>query len=50
LQLTLGVAEEHAILTPGLVIFDQLELATEQWMEGMRYPKMFARTALMRCI
>ena len=50
LQVTLGVAEEYAILTPGLVIFDQLELAIEQGMEGMRYPKIFARTALMRCI
>jgi hypothetical protein len=49
LQLALGVTEEHAILTPGLVEFDQLELATEQGMEGMRYAKMFTRTALMRC-
>ena len=45
----LGVTEEHAILAPGLVTFDQFELATEQGMEGMRYPKMFGPTALMRC-
>jgi hypothetical protein len=29
LQVALRVTEKHAILTPGLVIFDQLELATE---------------------
>ena len=49
LQVALGVTEEHAILTPGFVIFDQLEFTTEQGMEGMCYPKMFAYTALMRC-
>jgi hypothetical protein len=49
LQLALGVTEEHAILTPSFVIFDQLEFTAEQGMEGMRYPKMFAHTALMRC-
>jgi hypothetical protein len=49
LQLALGATEEHAILTPGFAIFDQLEFTTEQGMEGMRYPKMFAHTAFMRC-
>lgn len=49
LQLALGATEEHAILAPGFLIFDQFEFATEQWMEGMRYPEMFRRTALMRC-
>ena len=49
LQVAFGITEEHAILTPGFVIFDQLEFTTEQGMEGMRYPKMFVYTALMRC-
>jgi len=49
LQVAFAVTEKHAILTPGLVIFDQLELMTEQGMKGMCYPKMFGCTALMRC-
>ena len=49
LQVALGVTEGHTILTPGFVIFDQLEFTTEQGMQGMRYPKMFALTAVMRC-
>ena len=49
LQVALGVTEKHAILAPGLVVLDQLELATEQGMEGMRYPEMSRRTAPMRC-
>jgi len=49
LQLALGVTEEYAILTPGLVIFDQLEFTTEQGVEGMCYPKMLSHTALMQC-
>ena len=50
LQVTFIVTEKHAILTPRLVIIDQLELATGQGMKGMRHPKMFGRSALMRCI
>lgn len=49
LQVALGVAERYAILAPGPGVFDQLEFATEQGMEGMRYPEMFALTARMRC-
>jgi hypothetical protein len=49
LQVAIGITEGHAILTPGFVIFNQLEFLAEQGVEGMRYPKMFARTALMRC-
>jgi hypothetical protein len=49
LQTTIDGTEEHPILTPSFVIFDQLELTTEQGMERMRYPKIFAHTAPMRC-
>jgi len=48
-QLAFGATEGHAIFTPGFVIFDQLEFTTEQGMEWVRDPKMFAYTALMRC-
>jgi hypothetical protein len=49
LQLAIGITEEHAIFTPGFVILDQLEFTAEQGVEGMRYSKMFVRTAFMRC-
>jgi hypothetical protein len=49
LQVAIGITEGHAILTPRFVIFNQLEFLAEQGVERMRYPKMFARTALMRC-
>jgi len=49
LQLAFSVTKEHPIFTPGFVILDQLEFTTEKGMEGMRYPKMFVRTAFMLC-
>ena len=49
LQVAFAVKEKRTILTPRLVIFDQLELVTKQRMKRMRYPKMLWRTALKRC-
>jgi len=50
LQAAFAIEEKHAILTPRFVVVDQFEVVTEQRMKGMRYPKEFGRTALMRCI
>ena len=50
LQAAFAIKKKHAILTPRLVVIDQFEVVTEQRMKGMRYPKEFGRTALMRCI
>ena len=44
-----GIMVVHAILSPVLAVFDQLELLAAQRMERMRYAEVFARTALMRC-